>query len=166
VLSNVKRLLSVLVIALLMASTNAGAATPAGIEHLTIFAVNTDGPKFEAIVSGDIADYGSAVSNQRNTELTLHLTKGTFSVDVATLDAKLVAESADEPLFASTCSDYFKVSGMITIIAKSGTGTYRRIAGTFDSSITVNEDQGPPCKHSLALFRQIFFLDGIGHVSG
>jgi hypothetical protein len=143
----------------------ARATTSNGRVHITVFAVNTDGPKFEAIISGAIADYGLVVENQKSTELTLHLAKGTFSLNVATLDAKLVAETASEPLYSATCSDYFRVKGTVTIVTDSGTGAYRRIAGTFGSSITVNEDQGPPCSHASTPFRQIFILDGVGSVS-
>lgn len=135
-----------------------------GTEHVTVFAVNTDGPKFVAVMSGVIADYGPVLSNQKNTQLTFHLTKGTFKLNVASLEAKLVADTANEPLYASTCSDYFKVKGNVTIIANSGTGVYRQLAGTLEASITVNEDQGPPC-NALTPFEQIFILDGIGNVS-
>src|SRR5580692_994735 len=91
--------LASLTVATSLSATAAGASSPGGTEHLTVFAVNTDGPKFLAIMSGAIADYGPVVSNQKNTELTLHLTKGTFKVNVANLDAKLVAETASEPLY-------------------------------------------------------------------
>jgi hypothetical protein len=164
-----RRIIAVVAVATLMVvggfvSIAAAASTPKGTEHFTVFAVNTDGPKLVAIMSGVIADYGSVVSNQKNTELTLHLTKGTFRLNVAKLDAKLVAETASEPLYSATCSDYFKVMGSVTIVADSGTGSYRQIAGTLESSITVNEDQGPPCNSSTP-FRQIFVLDGVGIVS-
>jgi hypothetical protein len=165
-----RRLVAVLILATLivvasLSAIAAGASTPKRTEHLTVFAVNTDGPKFVAIMSGDIADYGPAASSQDNTELTLHLTKGTFKLNLAILDAKLVAETAREPLYSANCSDYFKVKGSVTIVADSGTGAYRQIVGTFDSSITVNEDQGPPCKHASTPFRQILVLDGVGNVS-
>src|SRR5580700_4392349 len=125
-----RRSIAVLLLATLTVVANlnamaAGASTPHRTEHLTVFAVNTDGPKFVAIMSGVIADYGPAVSNQTSTELTLHLTRGTFKLDVALLDAKLVAETAGEPLYSATCSDYFKVTGNVTIVANSGTGAYR-----------------------------------------
>src|ERR1700722_343874 len=166
---DVRRFLATLVLATLtvagFSAVPATAATSKGTVHITIFAVNTDGPKFVAIISGAIADYGSAVANEESTELTLHLAKGTFSLNVATLDAKLVSETAHEPLYVATCSDYFKVKGTVHIVAGSGDGAYRRIAGTFNSSITVNEDQGPPCSHASTPFRQIFILDGAGTVS-
>jgi hypothetical protein len=163
------RIIAVWAVATLMVaggfvSIASAATTPKATEHLTVFGVNTDGPKFMAIVSGVIADDGPVVSNSKNTELTLHLTKGTFKLNVAKLDAKLVTETANEPLYAATCSDYLKVMGTATIVAGSGTGSYRKIAGSFESSITVNEDQGPPCNASPP-FRQIFILDGVGVVS-
>jgi hypothetical protein len=167
---NVRRFTTALLLAMLTIVTGfspvpARAATSKGPIHVTVFAVNTDGPKFVAIISGAIADYGSAVANGKSTELTLHLAKGKFSLNVAKLDAKLVSETAGEPLFSATCSDYFDVKGTVTIVAGSGTGAYRRIAGSFASSITVNEDQGLPCSHATTPFRQIFVLNGIGTIS-
>src|SRR5580658_4469044 len=118
VMLTIRRTFAVMVVAALMVvgsvgSIAAATSAPKGTEHLTVFAVNTDGPKFVAIMSGVIADYGPAVSNQTSTELTLHLTRGTFKLDVALLDAKLVAETAGEPLYSATCSDYFKVTGSV-----------------------------------------------------
>lgn len=164
------RYLAALVLAASIAVTGlgvvpAGAATSKGLVHLTVYAINTDGPKFRAVVSGAIRDYGPAVSNQGHTELTLDLSRGTFQLDVATLDEKLTTETADEPLYSATCSDYFHVSGTVAIVAHSGTGAYRGITGSFSSSIIVNEDQGSPCSSSQSQFQQILFLDAVGRIS-
>jgi hypothetical protein len=99
----VRRFTAALILATLTVVTGfsavpARAATSDGALHITVFAENTDGPKFVAIISGAIADYGSAVANQKSTELTLHLANRTFRLNVAQVDVKLVSETAGEPI--------------------------------------------------------------------
>src|SRR5262245_12386216 len=75
------------------ASAGAAAAT-SGKANIMIYAVNTDGAYWHAIISGVIGDYGAAVSiypdgqvdPAHNSELNLRLTHGSFRLSIAALD--------------------------------------------------------------------------------
>ena len=75
------------------ASARAAAAT-GGTANIMIYAVNTDGAYWHAIMSGVIGDYGPAVSiypngqvdSAHNSEMELRLTHGSFRLSIASLD--------------------------------------------------------------------------------
>src|SRR5215831_5155413 len=155
------------------ASTRAAAA-PGGTANLTIYAVNTDGAYWHAIVSGVIGDYGPAVSVHpggqvdpaHNSELELRLTHGSFRLSIAALDKKFVTAASYEPIYPKTCTDLISVTGTTPIVAGSGTGAYRGIRGSFPVTLTLNEVEARPCRPSPGAFRaQLITVAGSGTIS-
>jgi hypothetical protein len=143
-----------------------------GVANLVIYSINSDGPYFQAIVSGAIGDYGPAVTvlpdgkvdPEHTSDMELELRHGTFRLYIGAIASKFRAQTAHEPLFPKTCSDYFRVSASVPIVAGSGTGSYRGVSGTFSLTLVGNEDQvSPPCQ--LGIARQILLLTGSGTVS-
>jgi len=157
--------------------TAAAGRTPAtgdvhGVANVVIYSINSDGPDFQAIVSGAIGDYGPAVTvlpdgkvdPEHTSEMELELRHGTFRLYIEPIANKFRAKTSHEPVFARTCSDYFDVTASVPIVVGSGTGSYRGIAGNFSLSLMGNEDQvSPPCGNAFA--RQILLLTGSGTVS-
>ncbi len=143
-----------------------------GVANLAVYSINSDGPYFQAIVSGAIGDYGPAVTvlpdgkvdPEHSSEMELELRHGTFRLHIEAIANKFRAETSHEPVFARTCSDYVDVTAPVPIVAGSGTGSYRGISGNFSLSLMGNEDQvSPPCGNAFA--RQILLLTGSGTVS-
>jgi hypothetical protein len=142
-----------------------------GVVNLVIYSINSDGPDFQAIVSGAIGDYGPAVTvlpdgkvdPEHTSEIELDLRNGTFRLSIRAIANRFRAETSNEPVFPSTCSDYFHVTSPVPIVAGSGTGLYKGISGNFSMSLVGNEDQqAPPCRSAIA--RQILLLTGSGTV--
>jgi hypothetical protein len=94
----------------------------------------------------------------------LELQRGTFRLYINGIMGKLRAQTAHEPVYAATCSDYFHVSATVPIVAGSGTGAYHGLKGSFYLTLTGNEDQkSAPCAPPFV--RQILILAGSGTVS-
>jgi hypothetical protein len=143
-----------------------------GEVNLTIWSIDSDGPDFQAILSGTIGDYGPAVTvlpdgkvdPEHTSEMALELRHGTFRLYIDGIASKFRAQTSREPLYAPTCSDYFQVTASVPVVVGSGTGAYRGITGNFSLTLTGNEDQKiPPC--GLGFARQILTLMGSGQVS-
>jgi hypothetical protein len=143
-----------------------------GAVNLTIWSIDSDGPDFQAILSGAVGDYGPAVTvlpdgkvdPEHTSEMELDLRHGTFRLYIDGIVSKLRAQTAHEPVYAATCSDYFHVGGAVPIVAGSGTGSYRGIGGRFSLTLTGNENQKtPPCGPPFV--RQILVMIGSGTVS-
>jgi hypothetical protein len=143
-----------------------------GVVNVTIWSIDSDGPDFQAILSGAIGDYGPAVTvladgkvdPEHTSEMELDLRHGTFRLYIDGIASKFRAETAYEPSYAATCSDYFHVTATVAIVAGSGTGGYRGIRGNFSLTLIGNEDQKtPPCGPPFV--RQILVLNGSGTVS-
>ena len=154
------------------ASGRAAAAT-GGTANIMIYAVNTDGAYWHAIMSGVIGDYGPAVSiypNGKvdpayNSEMELRLTHGSFRLSIAALDKKFVKAAAHEPVYPKTCTDLISVTGTTPIVAGSGTGAYRGIRGSFPVTLTLNEVEARPCHSSPGAFRaQLITVTGSGTI--
>jgi len=154
------------------ASGRAAAAT-GGTANIMIYAVNTDGAYWHAIMSGVIGDYGPAVSiypNGKvdpayNSEMELRLTHGSFRLSITALDKKFVKAAAHEPVYPRTCSDLVSVTGTTPIVAGSGTGAYRGIRGSFPVTLTLNEVEARPCQPSPGAFRaQLITVAGSGTI--
>jgi hypothetical protein len=161
------------------AASDAAAAVPTaaalalhGAVNVTIWSIDSDGPDFRAILSGAIGDYGPAVTvlpdgkvdPQHTSEMELELRHGTFRLYINGIASKLRAQTAHEPVYAATCSDYFHVTATVPIVAGSGTGSYHGIDGSFSLTLTGNEDQKtPPC--GPPFLSQILVLVGSGTVS-
>ena len=66
--------------------------------HITLYSINSDGPRFQAIVTGAVGDHGQAVSvypdgrvdPQHDSDLSLRLTRGSFLLNGAALDKRVV----------------------------------------------------------------------------
>jgi hypothetical protein len=160
-------------------SVAAAAATPKqaalgihGTVNVTIWSTDSDGPDFQAILSGAIGDYGPAVTvlpdgktdPEHTSEMELELRHGTFRLYIEGITGKFRAQTAHEPAYGTTCSDYFHVTASVPIVAGSGTGAYRGLGGSFSLTLTGNEDQKtPPCEPGFA--SQILVLIGSGTVS-
>jgi hypothetical protein len=148
--------------------------TPPGVHgevHLAIWSVDSDGPDFQAILSGAIGDYGPAVTvlpngtvdPEHTSQMELKLRHGTFRLYINGIASKFRAQTAHEPLYPATCSDYFTVSATVPVVAGSGTGTYRGIGGSFSLTLTDYEDEKtPPC--GPPFLAQILLLSGSGIV--
>jgi hypothetical protein len=143
-----------------------------GAVNVTIWSIDSDGPDFQAILSGAIGDYGPAVTvlpdgkvdPEHTSEMDLELRHGRFRLYIDGIVSKLRAQTSHEPVYAATCSDYFHVTATVPIVAGSGTGTYHGIRGNFSLTLTGNEDEKtPPCGPPFA--RQILVLTGSGTVS-
>jgi hypothetical protein len=176
-----RRVLDVVFVALVALALGAPSVTAAprktapevhGEVHLTIWSVDSDGPDFQAIVSGAIGDYGSAVTvlpdgkvdPEHTSEMELKLRRGTFRLYIDGITTKFRAQTIHEPIYRTTCSDYFHVTDTVPVVAGSGTGEYRAISGSFSSTLTGSEDQKTtPCGPSFT--RQILILIGSGTVS-
>ncbi len=149
-----------------------GEARPREV-NVTIWSVDSDGPDFQAILSGAIGDFGPAVTvlpngnvdPEHTSEMELELRHGTFRLYINGIANEFRSHSEHEPVYAATCSDYFRVTDTVPVVAGSGTGAYRGASGSFSLTLTGNEDQkGPPCGAS-GFVSQILVLTGSGVVS-
>jgi hypothetical protein len=141
--------------------------------NIVAYSINSDGPRFQAIVTGAVADHGPAVTVDANgtagrghgTELELNLTRGSFRLSIARLDTKFTQAASHEPTYPRTCSTHLRVTAAAPIVPGSGTGAYRGIGGSFTITATANEVHRTPCDHALKFLRQIIILAGPGTVS-
>jgi hypothetical protein len=143
-----------------------------GEVHLAIWSIDSDGPDFQAVLSGAIGDYGHAVTvlrdgkvdQEHTSEMDLELRHGSFRLYIDGIANKFRAQTAHEPLYPATCSDYFSVAATVPVVAGSGTGAYRGIHGGFSSTLTGYEDEKTsPCGGGF--LAQIIVLTGAGTVS-
>jgi hypothetical protein len=143
-----------------------------GEVHLAIWSIDSDGPDFQAVLSGAIGDHGPAVTvlpdgkvdQEHTSEMELELRHGSFRLYIDGIASKFRAQTAHEPLYPATCSDYFNVTATVPIVAGSGTGAYRGIHGDFSSTLTGYEDEKTsPCGGGF--LAQIIVLTGAGLVS-
>ena len=156
-------------------TTAATVADPAvnGTANIMLYSINSDSPDFRAVVTGAIGDYGPAVTVTPNgqvdpshgSELELKLTRGSFRVDIATLDKKFVQLTAHEPIYQATCSDLFRLTADLPIVAGSGTGAYRGITGGFTVTLTGDEVHPRPCDKTQSIAWQVLLVAGSGHVA-
>src|SRR6516225_11195676 len=105
------------------AASGRAAAAAGGTANIMIYAVNSDGAYFHAIVSGVIGDYGPAVSiypdgkvdPMHNSEMKLRLTRGSFRLSIAAIDKAFVKATSREPIYPKTCTDLISVTGTTPI---------------------------------------------------
>jgi hypothetical protein len=144
-----------------------------GSANIMLYSINSDGPDFRAIVTGAIGDYGPAVTvypdgkvdPTHSSEMELKLTRGSFRLDIATLDKKFVQLTSHEPIYPGTCSDVFGFTTDVPVVAGSGIGAYRRISGGFAVTLTGDEVQAKPCTASLRISWQALVIAGRGYVA-
>jgi hypothetical protein len=144
--------------------------------HIVVWSVNSDGPRFQAILTGAIGDYGPAVTvtpdgavdPDHSSELELNLSHGSFRLSIAKLDSEFARSASGWPYDRATCSVRGAVTGTAPIVAGSGTGSYRAIAGSFTLTVSVVEDDviGPTCSETTAFKAQFLLIEGTGSVRG
>src|ERR1022692_280978 len=144
-----------------------------GTVHFIGYSKNSDGPDLTAILTGAIGDYGPAVTVHPNgtvdpehtSELRLGLKKGSFRLNIASLDKRIVSISSHWPS-TPTCSFHLSVSDATPIVAGSGTGAYRGIGGSVNMTVTIDEVDVRPCPTGTSGFlSQLIFLVGSGTLS-
>jgi hypothetical protein len=161
-------------------AASAPAAAPAAgatsrTAHIMAYSINSDGPAFQVIVTGAVGDWGQALSvypdgavdPDHTSELSLKLTRGSFRLSIARLDAGIVSAYHHWPSNPGTCSGSIAVTAATPIVAGSGTGSYRGISGTFTVTATIDEiDVQPVCDGTSPFRAQVVFILGAGTVSG
>lgn len=159
------------------ATGTASAATVAdetGATHIAVWSVNSDGPDFQAILTGGVGDHGpgvtvhpdGSVDPDHTSELELKLSRGSFRVSIAALDAAFGKAVGQWPYNKQTCSIHGAVTGTAPVVAGSGTGAYRGITGGFTLTISLDEDyiKGPACSEETAFQSQLIMITGTGSV--
>lgn len=163
--------------ATLTASSAAGAPTtatppaPARNAHLTVWSVDSDGPYFNALVTGAVGDHGQAVAvhpdgsvdPDHSSQLELRLADGSFRLSLAPFAAKLATILRDWAPDPATCSGGIRFTVPAPVVAGSGTRAYRDIGGGF--SVTVHLDEvipDPPCVNVVAPLAELIVLDADG----
>jgi hypothetical protein len=106
-----------------------------------------------------------------NSEMELNLSRGTFRLAIAQLEGEFLAHVMQHypnyPNYPATCSVFDSITVPVPIVAGSGTGAYRGIAGTFTITVTGEEDLSRPCNPSAKRpYWEVILLTGDGSVSG
>jgi hypothetical protein len=118
-----------------------------GATRIVVWSVNSDGPDFRAILTGGVGDYGPAVTVLQNgavdpehtSEMELNLSRGSFRLSIVKFHSELAQALAHWPYDPATCSVEVTVTSTVPIVAGSGTGAYRGIAGAFTLTTTIDE---------------------------
>jgi hypothetical protein len=154
-------------------SAPAKATASTGNTHLTAYTDN-DGPTSTVILAGAVGDYGKAqsvnpdgsVNADHSGQLELTLAHGTFRLDIAGLDKRLVTGLAHVPVNPATCSATASVTGPVPVVAGSGSGSYQGIHGTFMLTVTLDEVYQPGgCSESSPYLAQAIVITGPGTVT-
>ena len=141
--------------------------------HITLYSINSDGPRFQAIVTGAVGDHGQAVSvypdgrvdPQHDSDLSLRLTRGSFLLNGAALDKRVVTALRHWRGNPATCSGSATVTAAAPIVAGSGIGAYRGISGSFTLTATVDEiDAKAGCTATGTFIAQVIVITGTGTV--
>jgi hypothetical protein len=155
--------------------TRGSAATPGGgrTARLVDYADN-DGPTSTVILTGAVGDAGKAqsirpggtVDPDHHSQLNLMLAQGSFRLDIADLDKKIVGAFGHFPMDPGTCSGSVTVTGAVPIVAGSGTGAYQGISGTFTLTVTIAEDfPAARCDVTAPPLAEAIVMSGAGTVS-
>ena|SRR5579859_3079841 len=150
-------------------------ATPAhtGKTHLLVWSVNSDGPRFRALVTGAVGDYGPGttvlpdgqVDPEHSSELELTLSHGSFRLNIATIHQDIIKAFGHWQSNA-TCSGSISFTAQAPVVAGSGTGAYRGITGSFSMKVSIDEvDVKPACDGTGQFASQLILMDGSGNVS-
>jgi hypothetical protein len=156
------------------AESTATASTSSGTSNIMIYSINSDGPDFQAIVTGAVGDYGPAVTvlpdgkvdPQHTSEMELNLHHGTFRLSIATIARDVTSAYRHWPANARTCSGSITFTAAAPIVAGSGTGAYAGITGSYTMTVTVDEvDVKPVCNGTSPFISQVILLNGAGTVT-
>lgn len=145
-----------------------------GTVNLTAYSDN-DGPTSSLVLTGVIGDYGHAMrtttsgSKAQDDELQLTMSRGSFRLDIAGIEGKLLAAfSSDFPTNGTTCSGLEVAAGKAPIVSGSGTRAYIGLHGTFHLVISINEvEKWPSCPKddTSPYLAQTVYISGSGWVS-
>jgi hypothetical protein len=135
-----------------------------GRVHLTGYTDN-DSATSSVILTGAVGDFGSGTLNQRTGKFVLQLSRGSFSIQFADLDAKFLAVLRRLPVNQSTCSASAQVSGTAPIVVGTGTGSYTQITGAFSLTLTLDEVfHGDACNELSPFTAQKIVTSGWGAI--
>ena len=113
--------------------------SPAGGRvHLTD-ETNSDSPTSGVILSGAIGDFGTGTLDQSTGRFVVRLSRGSFTLQFAELDAKFVANLRRLLVNQSSCSAFAQVSATAPIVSGAGTGSYAHLTGGFALTATLDE---------------------------
>ena len=141
--------------------------------HITLYSINSDGPRFQAIVTGAVGDHGQAVSvypdgridPEHDSDLSLRLGRGSFLLSAAVLDKAVINAFRHWPGDPATCSGHISVTAAVPVVPGSGTGAYRGMTGGFTLTATVDEiDEKSGCTATGAFIAQVIVITGQGTV--
>jgi hypothetical protein len=145
-----------------------------GQAHIEAWSVNSDGPDFRAILTGEVGDYGPGVTvhpdgtmdPEHTSELELNMSHGSFRLSIAALASRFRDSVGRWPYDKATCSIHGTVTGPAPVVAGSGTGAYRDITGTFTLTLSLDEDwiKGPSCSETTGFTAQLLLISGNGSV--
>jgi len=150
------------------------AKTTKGAAHIVAYSINSDGPYFQAIVTGAVGDYGPGVTVHpdgtvdpaHTGQLELKLTHGSFRLSIAAAGKAVIRAFQHWPSNPATCSGGIAVSAPAPVVAGSGTGRYRGITGDFTLTVKIDEvDEKPVCNGTGKFLSQVILMDGTGTVS-
>jgi hypothetical protein len=156
------------------AQSTGTAKTISGTSNIMLYSINSDGPDFQAIVTGAVGDYGPAVTvlpdgkvdPQHTSEMELKLHHGTFRLSIATIAKDVTGAYRHWPANSRTCSGSITFTAKAPIVAGSGTGAYAGITGSYTTTVTVDEvDMKPVCNGTSPFIAQVILLNGAGSVS-
>jgi hypothetical protein len=157
-------------------SASPGAAAGPGSSGAARFTdyQDNDGPVSSAVLTGSAGDYGTAVSvnadgsvnSDHSSELEFRLSRGTFRLDIASLDVLVVSAFRLFPPDRATCSGVVTVSHQAPVVSGSGTGAYRGITGSFTVTVTIAEVSATRnCSPSGAFLAEQVVMSGTGQLS-
>jgi hypothetical protein len=106
--------------------------------HLTD-ETDSDSPTSSVILSGAISDFGTATLEQSSGRFVLQLSRGSFTLQLAELDGRFVAELRGLSVNHSSCSAFAQVSGTAPIVSGTGSGSYAHLTGGFDLTVSLDE---------------------------
>jgi hypothetical protein len=156
------------------AAASVASSRTGGAVHLVDYEVNSDGPASSAILTGAIGDFGTGETvkpdgspdSEHTGQLKFTLKRGSFRLDVAALDARLITAYKTFPADPRTCSGSVTVHAAAPVVAGAGTGAYQGLHGTFELAATVDEVDAPPCDGTGAFIAQTIIMSGSGAVTG
>jgi hypothetical protein len=109
-----------------------------GRVHLTD-ETDRDAPTSGVILSGAIGDFGTGTLDQSTGRFVLRLSHGSFTLQFAELDGKVVANLRGLSVNQSSCSAFAQVSAPAAIVSGAGTGSYAHLTGGFALTSTLDE---------------------------
>ena len=152
--------------------TNSARSAPAtapvrgdGNVHLSDYTDN-DSTTSTVILTGAVGDHGSARRDEGKGQLDLHLSRGTFRLEIADLDGRFLDLMRHLVVNQHSCSAEATATARVPIVPGSGTGAYSTVSGTFDLSTTLHEVYHPgACRETAPYLAQQIVTSGWGNIS-